>query len=223
MISKKKLFFLIVIVVLVFNASHCFAGWLIYNKPVFKGRVIDAETKEPIEGAVVVVDYAKRSLVSGPGGGGTGFILDIKETLTDNNGEFYFSSYTTPLLPQWAEDYAEFIIYKPGYGSFPGQGAMPSGLGLDSIEIFFSKGIGGAGELEGLVNTKAAMIKVTFGIVELPKLKTREERRLSMPGPIFGSEHSDAWYLKKQKLFIDLLNEERRNLGLDEAYKIEEK
>ncbi|MBI3583826.1 MAG: hypothetical protein HY096_07745, partial [Nitrospinae bacterium] len=28
--------------------------WMVYHKPAFKGKVIDAETKKPIEGAVVV-------------------------------------------------------------------------------------------------------------------------------------------------------------------------
>ena len=31
----------------------------LYSKPEFRGRVIDAETKQPIEGAVVVVLYEK--------------------------------------------------------------------------------------------------------------------------------------------------------------------
>ena len=53
-----------------------------YHKPAFQGKVIDAETKEPIDGAVVVVIYKKYPIISGPGGGGES-IMDIKETLTN--------------------------------------------------------------------------------------------------------------------------------------------
>ena len=41
-------------------------AWLIYHKPAFKGKVIDAETKKPIEGAVVVVVYKKILAGLGP-------------------------------------------------------------------------------------------------------------------------------------------------------------
>ncbi len=34
--------------------SHAFI-WMIYHKPAFKGKVIDAEAKESIEGAVLVI------------------------------------------------------------------------------------------------------------------------------------------------------------------------
>ena len=41
--------------------SHAF-WWMGYHKPEFHGKVIDAETKEPIEGAVVVAVYEKKSI-----------------------------------------------------------------------------------------------------------------------------------------------------------------
>lgn len=153
--------------------SH--AGWLIYHKPEFKGKVIDAETKDPIEGAVVVVVYKKENF-GFPAGGYT-TVVNVKETLTDKTGEFNFPSYTTLIQPLSAEEYASFIIYKPGYGNYPNSPATPRGINAPSKEIFFSSGIGGTGELEGLVNGKNVMIKVTFGVVELPPLKTWEERK----------------------------------------------
>ena len=72
-------------------------SWPLYSKPEFRGRVIDAETKQPIEGAVVVVLYKKWEF-GGPGGGNT-LPFDAKETLTDKNGEFYFPSYRTVIGP----------------------------------------------------------------------------------------------------------------------------
>ncbi len=90
-------------------------AWPFYSKPAFRGRVIDAETKEPIEGTVVVVLYMKWEF-GGPGGGSTE-PMDAKETLTDKNGDFYFPSYGTMIGPLSKERVAEFIIFKPGYKS----------------------------------------------------------------------------------------------------------
>lgn len=165
----------ILLLLVVVTPSHAF-WWMVYHKPAFKGKVIDAETKEPIEGAVVVVIYEKYPIISGPGGGSAS-IMNIKEFLTDKNGEFYAPSYTTIIQPFSIEAYASFIIFKPGYGSFPWHRVSPPmELSLDAIMEFFSRETGTEGEI-GWDYKKDKKIKVVFGIVELPKLKTREGRR----------------------------------------------
>ncbi len=200
---KCMITFLVMASLLIFNASQSLSAWLIYHKPEFRGRIVDAETKEPIEGVVVVVVYSKYTASIT---GRDTSVIKVKETLTDKNGEFYFPSYTTIIGPLSGEYYASFIFYKPGYGSGP---VAPRGLSAPSEEIFFSKGIGGTGELEGLVNGKIAMIKVAFGIVELPELKTREERLKAMP-----STPTDIGS-KELPLLYKAINEERRRLGLE--------
>jgi hypothetical protein len=50
-------------------AAPCLASWLICHKPEFKGKVIDAEAKQPIEGAVVVAKYFKHPIITGSAGG----------------------------------------------------------------------------------------------------------------------------------------------------------
>ena len=155
--------------------------------------------------------------------------MDIKETLTDKNGDFYFPAYTATLGPLWAEDDAEFVIYKPGYGYFPEQRVNPpKGISREHIEKFFSQQIGSHGEIEIMVitggnKTEWKEANITYGVVELPKLKTKEERRLSMPSPFLNSEHKDSWYWQKQKRFISLINGERRGLGVKgQVYQIEQ-
>ncbi|MEK7846623.1 MAG: hypothetical protein AAB257_06635, partial [Nitrospinota bacterium] len=92
-------------------------GWLIYSKPEFKGKVIDAETKEPIEGAVVVAVYSKQAIRIEPES--VGITIDVKESLTDKDGDFRIPSYITIIDPfAWSKP-VTFIIFKPGYGSFP--------------------------------------------------------------------------------------------------------
>lgn len=104
--------FFIFISILIFNISTSYAIWPIYHKSDFKGKVIDAETKEPIEGAVVVVVYNKITYAIIEKGTDA---IKAKETLTDKNGEFNFPSYTTLIAPLSGEHYASFLIYKPGY------------------------------------------------------------------------------------------------------------
>ncbi len=209
---KNALILFTLTLILTFNVSLSFAGWLIYHKPEFKGKVIDAETKEPIEGAAVVAIYEKHTLISGPGGGYSS-VIKVKETLTDKSGDFYFPSYTTIIQPNSIEDTAEFIIYKPGYGSFPEYQITPSGIAPVNQQVFFSKEIGSKGELElwvkGEKGPELRKAKVIFGIVELPKLKTKEERLKAITYPL-GDVKS-----KEIPLLYKAINEERRQFGLE--------
>lgn len=194
------LFFTFLVVLL---PTTSFASWLIYHKPAFKGKVIDAATKAPIAGAVVVAAYYK-STMGVPHHYSS--IINAQETLTDQNGEFSIPSYTTMIQPLSVSFYVDFIIYKPGYGNFPQQHVSPQKTGVRP-EDFFSGDYGKEGELTWLDKK----IKVTFGIVELPRLQTREERLRAMPsGP--GDVTS-----KELPLLFKAINEERRNWGLQEV------
>ena len=203
---------LVLAFILILSNTQSYASWLIYHKPEFKGRVIDAESKEPIEGAVVVVVYHKSTYDIADYKFNTS-VLEVKEALTDKSGAFYFPSYTTLLQPMSTGGNANFIIYKPGYGNYPGSPVTPRGIVAEDVETFFSKETGSRGELEVWVKDEKGlqfkMSKFIFGIVELPKLKSKEECLKAMPSPISNIDN------KKQQLFIRLLNEEHKNLGLE--------
>lgn len=204
----KKLITLLIMVVLIFFATSAHA-WLIYSKPEFRGRIIDAETKQPIEGVVVVVVYYDHTIVGGPGGGGTS-VIKAKETLTDKKGEFYFPSYTTLMGPNSRTDDARFIIFKLGYMS----GGHASTPGPYSAEKFFSTGvIGKEGTLLDDTFPNAKPWKGILGVIELEKAKTREEKLLAIPSP--PSDYTS----KELPIFIRIINEEGKNLGLKGAYK----
>ena len=91
----------------------------------FRGKVIDAETLKPIEGAVVVAIWRKTR--AGIAGADTRF-KDAKETLTDKNGEWTIvgpEGYEDKIIPGlltligvWATQSPGFIIYKPGYAKY---------------------------------------------------------------------------------------------------------
>jgi len=121
----------------------------------YKGRVIDAETKEPIVGAVVLAVWYRRA--PGLGGPSQGF-LDAEETLTDKNGEFVIGEHPpASLIPGTWVDGPNITIFYPNYGYFPRYQVTPRQP---------------PGGYKGLL---AEMEKHPV-VIELPSLKTRQEK-----------------------------------------------
>ncbi|PKL52236.1 MAG: hypothetical protein CVV37_02300 [Nitrospira bacterium HGW-Nitrospira-1] len=116
-----KIFILILAVTLnlLFSLSaSASSGWIFYHESAFKGKVIDAETKEPIEGAVVVAIYNIREASIADSGSSS---VDAKEVLTNKNGEFYIPPHNFfHFYPIAGGEITDFIIYKLGYTAFPG-------------------------------------------------------------------------------------------------------
>jgi hypothetical protein len=200
---KKLIIISIVMATMGFSfTSSAYAGWPIYSKPEFRGRVMDAETKEPIEGAVVVVLYYKRPLIGGPGGPNS-YIFNAKETLTDNKGVFYFPSYSSLIL--FTEDVgANFIFFKPGYMSSYG----PTDVNVTLREKYFSTDvIGKVAEIEEGSFERGSYVnwKGPLGIMELKKAKTRDERIKTRP----SSRGLDA---SRLPLFFKIADEEYKHL-----------
>lgn len=153
-------------IILLFNCSVVLAAG------PWKGKVIDAETKKPIEGAVVLAVWDRNYRTPT---GGNSYFYEAKEVLTDKEGKFEIPAYTPiNLLPLIS--YIEgpvFTIFKPGYGSFPWYRVSPP-MNIPPDE-FFANETGTEGEI-GWDYEKGKKIKVVFGIIELPKLKTWIER-----------------------------------------------
>lgn len=109
----------------------------LYSGGPWRGRVIDADTKQPIEGAVVAVVWNR---VYDTGFGSIPIFQEAKEMLTDKSGFFEVPAYIEKRgKTYWrgkdlkADPKAhllysgpeirdpDFIIYKPSYGNFPHQ------------------------------------------------------------------------------------------------------
>lgn len=108
----------------------------LYSAGPWRGRVLDADTKEPIEGAVVVAIW-EREYESQLGS--YSYFHDAKEVLTDKEGKYEIPTYVEKKDKSfWRnQDLKEeirgpsgwytgprirdpiFIIYKPWYGNFP--------------------------------------------------------------------------------------------------------
>jgi len=115
----------------------------------YMGKIVDKETDEPIEGAVVFMRFFRVGLFD------THNFADAVEVVTNKDGEFL-----VPIqrivgfdpLASFDPDGA-VIIFKPGYGAYPGH---------PEVSPRFTPG-----------GTLPANQHVT---IKLPKLKTKEER-----------------------------------------------
>ena len=165
----------------------------------FKGKVVDANTKDPIEGAVVVAEWTEETATPTAT---HSRLKDVKEVLTDKKGEWVIkgprgrkggniTAIFTFLTGTYYTKRPQFTIFKPGYCPCP----LVVGIKVckERMKPF---SIDGEGET-----------------LELPKLTNREDRLKSLVGPVAGEGA-----LEKQKEFLRKINEERRNLGLKEAY-----
>jgi hypothetical protein len=202
----RKLIIEITLVFVLFSSTSAFA-WLIYTKPEFRGRVIDQESKAPIEGAVVVVLYEKWEF-GGPAGGNT-LPMDAKETLTNKAGEFYFPAYRTLIGPLSRVSDVSFIIFKPGYISV---------TRIDGIEIPEEKYFTiekDKVETEGIIThvdrwDRTLMFKGLLGIVELKRPKNREDFIKGSPGAPSAEYRSN-----RLPLLFKAINQDRMNRGLE--------
>ncbi|BBA69498.1 carboxypeptidase-like regulatory domain-containing protein [Geobacter sulfurreducens] len=197
MVNAPKLFnptiatLVIIAAILQLVALPAHGSWLIYHKPEFKGQVVDIETKEPVEGAVVVAVYKKTTL--NPPAGSYTNVIEVRETLTDKNGTFNFHSYTTLIHPFSYSDNCDFIIYKPGYGN----------LGELGLEDYFSGNAKDIWEMRAFWNKKVLFRFLPNGTIELPKITSKEERTKAKPIPA-----GDFRFWKKQKIFIQTIRKE---------------
>jgi hypothetical protein len=151
----------------------------------YRGRVIDAETKQPLEGAVVLAIWETKT----PGVAGYGYsYLDSEEVLTDENGRFVVGRHPprSLALPWVAGPRLE--IFYPGYGFYPRFHFSPRGSTREHLEMM---------ETQELT-------------IELPYLKTRAERLSVIREAFPGSEVPR----KKMPNLMRLINTERKSIGI---------
>ncbi len=139
----------------------------------FNGRVIDADTKEPVEGVVVVAVWKTETTTPTATHSN---LKDVKECLTDKNGEWSINGpkgrddwpipYMSLFIPFTKEP--EFIVFKPGYCSWPKGFSIAACRDRIKIRGDKDKRIGEGGNLE------------------LPKLTTRDRMTIIQNIPSLG-------------------------------------
>lgn len=181
-IRYKILFCLIAI--LFFVTSKCGYGAEFGS---FRGKIVDAETKEPVEGAVVLIDWRELHFFAGS------TFYDAQETLTDKNGEFYIPGIWIFNPWNWISLHASATIYKSGY------------YGIDVPWKSLLKPWGEP--IAGTRKTYVLEVKDGKPLILLKKLTIEERKRYSTPD--WGDIPSE-----KVKLLIQEVNKERNFLGL---------
>jgi len=162
-------------------------GWdryLGHHRGPYRGQVLDAQTKAPLAGAVVVALWWRDRV----------YALQtnsehyaVREVITDSEGHFAMEVRDIEEGAPRRTRKPEFLVFVPGYGAFPHRNTSPKGF---IAELFYGAG----------------------GTVELPRLASREERleNLSSADPHRFSEtpHKDLPWLVKA------VDEERVAVGL---------
>ena len=176
-------------------------------EPAYHGVVVDADTKVPLEGAVVVVIWYRKPLVSMDG---PQYFHRAAEVLTDAEGRFSVNA--SPGIDWNPFTYVvkepRTVVFKPGYGPFPVAHVSPR-----SVSRF-----GQAHKLD-LAELNAELLNGT--VVELPKLKTEEEvRTFTKPGDMWfsfcvGASRFHCVPPERIPNFMRLINIQRKSANLD--------
>jgi hypothetical protein len=154
-----------------------------YRGP-YQGRVVDAETKAPIGGAVVVASWTRDRVYPL---GSVNERYAVREVVTDADGRFLMEVRDVEERAPKRTRHPGFAIFLPSYGSFPRYSVAPRG----SIEGIFE----GAG-----------------ATVELPRLTTRRGRLENLDA-VDPYTFSDDPFTEIPRL-TQLFNQERSDLGL---------
>ena len=165
--------------------AGCLPGRLIYHSESYRGRVVDAQTKRPLEGAAVVAVWQREAALFG-GHGPAYDYHDAVEVVTDAQGEFTIPAQTHfTVIGRITEP--KLVVYYPGYVPYPELGTKPQD---DADDL-------------------AHQHKVFE--IELPRAKTREER-LRLAGRPVGLDHRVPE--SKMPTLMTLINKEVQDLGL---------
>lgn len=107
---KKNLIFSFILMTLSLQTGCLYA--VRYDGP-YQGKVVDEQTREPIEGAVVLGTW---SVVHFTPAGGVHTYYDARETITDRNGEFTISGQGLRIMSSLEP--MSVMIFKSGYRHF---------------------------------------------------------------------------------------------------------
>lgn len=145
--TKKRRFavILVFLLLLLSGVGMAKAGWLVYTGGPYRGQVLDAETRQPLEGAVVLFQW-DRHVYGGPGGPVT-FFLEAKEVLTDKEGRFHVPWFIgTSLNPLSVVLEPTWFVYYPGYTSGQVVVTPPAGVVLEDPTVILKRRLVGREE-----------------------------------------------------------------------------
>ena len=129
---KTKYSYLCVLIILLFQSGCLYIAR--YDGP-YHGKVVDAQTREPIEGVVVLGTWSVQHVNVA---GGYHTYYDARETVTDKNGEFLIPGQGLRVMSGLEK--MSVLIFKSGYQNI-------GSLAWDSIKIAYKDEIKWEGEM----------------------------------------------------------------------------
>ena len=87
----------------------------LYSSPSLEAWIVDADTKQPVQGVVVAASW--QSELHTYGGRSQGEMVRMMEAVTDVHGHFYFPAWGPVLVKQGhvEEDSPKLVLFKPRY------------------------------------------------------------------------------------------------------------
>lgn len=179
---------LVIVVFFLTTPNVLGADFLYHSDGPYKGKVVDLETGKAIEGAVVAGVWVLAFNFTP--------FCDAKETVTDKNGEFTLpKGWCFSLWPLAQMDRMDIVVFKPGYLGYP-----PLGYTFEERKARMP---GFGDEFKD---------KNQYNIIRMGRPKTREERGFTYDHTS-GLSITDQAFKQLPRL-LELVNQERRNLGL---------
>jgi len=177
----------LIAVMMVAALLHCGSATNAWAQ-TYRGKVVDAETGQPLEGAVFVIVWNKKPFIAMDG---PQYFHSAKEALTDAKGEFSVDGSPgidwNPLT--YLKNDPSIAIFMPGYGPFP------VGHVKEMPQDHMEKAMTGAGV-----------------VIKLPKLKTQQEMwRYTSPGAL---QISTATPYEEMPNLMRAINIHRKLAGL---------
>lgn len=194
---KNKLLAVLFIVAMTSTLPAC-ATSLIYSAKEIRGQIVDAETSQPIEGAIVVAQWVLFHI--GPGHGGHKNRLHIHETVTDKSGNYVIPAWGPKMRPPMTELHErdpQLSVFKSGYEPLELSNAVVSTVRQDSLRVSVWDG-------------KVIRLKPTEGTLE-----EKAFRLSSFYGGLRYSNDSNDWKNFPRMLLAVYAEKQRlRSLGL---------
>jgi hypothetical protein len=162
-----------------------------YHGP-YVGHVVDAQTRRPLEAAVVVAMWERKTFTSPLQGHPNVVLYAVRETLTDGDGRFVIDAKDVERhAPRWTYR-PIFQVYYPGY------------FALAHLDFKNNGGFGTPGGFSDPVDREFE--------VGLPRATTREDRIRAV-----GGVYARLVPYAKVPLLLRYINQERKALGLEEV------
>jgi hypothetical protein len=152
--SMKTKVYLFFILLILMNQTGCLYA-VRYDGP-YHGKVVDEQTREPIEGVVVLGSWWVYHFDVG---GGHSTYHDAREVVTDNNGDFVVKGEGLRILSSLQP--MSFVIYKSGYTYFQGS--------WNTLKT-------------GIYPSKVVTWEGDMPIIPIRKLTDEERKKYSLPG-----------------------------------------